>query len=243
MISLQDSIKYIAIAAIIYFLLKAFAADKLKEEHIILLVVLIMALIIFIANQNFTCPNKRRFEGYQMTDTAIVNSVYPGPNNTNLPLDKPTEWDNTQYPDQDIQDMKDIMAIDKETYEKLTENEKKAIDKIRSNYTNEMVYTTTHPFNTIPLGTQLYGYTFLPPENWFRAYERPPVCITDKKCPVCPIADATTSGLMEFDASNNILGPDGIDVRYVKKILNRHANNSNNINNNRDRIDKLIASI
>lgn len=240
MISLQDSIKYIAVAAIIYFLLKAFVADKLGEEYIILLVVIIMALVIFIANQNFTCPNKRRLEGYQMTNPAIVNSVYPGPTNTNEPLDKPTEWNNTQYPDADIEDMKDIMAIDKETYEKLNENEKKAIDRIRSNYTNEMVYTTTHPFNTVPLGTQLYGYTFLPPENWFRAYERPPVCITDKKCPVCPVADASTSGLMEFDASNNILGPNGIDVRYVKRVLNRLTNDTND---NRSKINRLIASI
>ena len=221
MFTLQDSIKYIAIAAIIYFLLKGFSIGKLSEQHIILLVVAIMAIIIFIACQQFTCP-KRRLEGYQMTDTAVTTSVYPGPDNTDQPLDKPKEWDNTQYPDDDIQDMKDIMAIDKETYDRLTENEKKAIDKIRAGYTNEMVYTTTHPFNTVPLGTQLYGYTFLPPENWFRAYERPPVCITDKKCPVCPVADASTSGLLEFDASNNILGPDGIDVRYVKKILNRN---------------------
>jgi hypothetical protein len=113
------------------------------------------------------------------------------------------------------------MGIDKQTYEKLIENEKKAMNKIREKQRDEMVYTNTHPFNTIPLGTQLYGYTYLPPENWFRAYERPPVCVTDKQCPVCPIAESNTSGLMEFDTTNNVLGPDGINLRYVKSKLNR----------------------
>ena len=79
------------------------------------------------------------------------------------------------------------------------------MDRIAGGYKDEMVYTSTHPFNTVPLGTQLYGYTYLPPENWFRAYERPPVCVTDDRSPVVPVySSAGVSELMQFDTTNNI---------------------------------------
>lgn len=221
MFTLQDAIKYIGLAAIIYFLIKAFAANKLPDKYIIVLVILIMAIVIFIVNQQTKCPRKT-VEGYQITPPSIVPSIYPGPDNKDPVLDKPDEWVVKDYTNEDIENLKDIMGINKETYEKLKENEQRAVDKITAGYKNEMVYTTTHPFNTIPLGTQIYGYTYLPPENWFRAYERPPVCISDKRCSVCPIADASVSGLMEFDASNNVLGATGIDLRYAKRVLNRN---------------------
>ena len=227
MISIQDGIKYIGLAAIIYFLVKAFAANKLTNQQIALLVLCIMVIVIFIASQQFVCSNKNRIEGYQVTNTPVTDSVYAGPDSTDETLDTPNEFPNTQCPDDDMEDMKDIMHIDKKIYDQLTANEQKAIDAIRAKYSNEMVYTQTHPFNTIPLGTQLYGYTYLPPENWFRAYERPPVCITDKQCEVCPVAGASTSGLMEFDTTNNLSGPAGIDVRYVKHVLNKNKTNEN----------------
>jgi hypothetical protein len=233
MFSLQDGIKYVGLAIIIFFLIKAFISDKMDNKQIVVLVIAIMAIVIFLVCHRSDCP-KERFknqrerklagrEYYEITDPPIVDSIYPGPENTEersaplLPPPPPIKNRN-----KDIQDFMDIMGIDKQLYEKLIKRENKAKEKIRQNYRDEMVYTTTNPFNTVPLGTQLYGYTYLPPENWFRAYERPPVCVSDSRCPVCPIADGgSTSGLMEFDTSNNIMGPDGIDLRYVKRVLNK----------------------
>jgi len=124
--------------------------------------------------------------------------------------------------------LKDIMGIDKEVYEKLGQEEQEAMGKIVGRYRDEMVYTSTHPFNTVPLGTQLYGYTYLPPENWFRAYEKPPVCVTDRRCPVEPIySGKDTVDLMEFDTSNNVLGPEGMDIRYIKKKINDNIQTKN----------------
>ena len=62
-----------------------------------------------------------------------------------------------------------------------------------------MVNTTTNPLNTVPLGTQLYGYTYMPPENWFRAYEQPPVCITDNNTTVNPVTDPSINCLLEYE--------------------------------------------
>lgn len=222
MFSLQDLIKYLGSAAIIYFLIKAFTHDKLNNTNISIIVICIMALIIFITMQNSSCSTKNKIEGYQSVNQYMVDSVYANPNNEesyHAILNK----DNT-YEDEDVRDFKDIMGIDKKMYEKMEQNEKKAMKKIKSKYQDEMVYTTTHPFNTVPLGTQLYGYTFLPPENWFRAYERPPICITDKVNKVQSVADPSIAGLLEFDTTTNIVGPKGIDHRYIKNVIHRGNN-------------------
>lgn len=223
MISLQDGIKYLGLTAIVYFLIKAFANDKLDNKQLVILVVLIMAIVIFIVNQQVTCPKKMaKMEHYRITEPPLVDSIYPGPSNVNEPLGK-LEKLSLPLPDQDadLEDFKSIMGIDEKVYKALVGEEIAAEKAIRSRYENEMVFTDSHPFNTIPLGTQLYGYTYLPPENWFRAYERPPVCVTEKRCPVCPIAESSTADLMHFDTANNVMGPDGINLRYVKKMLNK----------------------
>uniref|UniRef100_A0A6C0LTF7 Uncharacterized protein n=1 Tax=viral metagenome TaxID=1070528 RepID=A0A6C0LTF7_9ZZZZ len=229
MISLQEIIKYVGLIAIIYFLVKAFSEDKLSTNQVLLLSLLILIVAAFVLykskNECIKIQPIQKNEHYQITDPPVTDSIYPGPENREEKLDSVEEDPsplNGPNIDKDIRDFKDIMTIDKKTYAALIAEEQRAEDRIKNNYRDEMVYTSTHPFNTIPLGTQLYGYTYLPPENWFRAYERPPVCVTDKRCPVCPVAEGgKTSGLMEFDTSNNVVGPDGINLRYVKKILNK----------------------
>jgi hypothetical protein len=221
MITFLDLIKYLGLAVIVYLLIKAFVGSKISNEAILILTIIIMAIAIFLMNQCAACPNRYVTEGYRVTDPPIVDSIYPGPDQSDSDLGNPENPMLIKYTDKDVQDFKDIMGIDKKTYEQIVKNEQKAEKKIRSKWGNEMVFTNTHPFNTVPLGTQLYGYTYLPPENWFRAYERPPVCVTDKRCPVCPIADSGTADLLEFDTSNNAVAPEGINLRYIKRVLNR----------------------
>lgn len=208
MISLQDKIiAFVGLTAIIYFLLKAFAGDKLDSTQTILLLLCIMIPVVFVCYQSISkCKSPTSKEHYQVTAPPVTSSVYPGPPNKDPVLGK------VQIPpplpqasdDLDIQDFKDIMPINKKIYADLVDNEEIAKNKIRQTYTNEMVFTESHPFNTVPLGTQMYGYTFLPPENWFRAYDRPPVCITDRRPLMEPIADGnSTRDLLEFDTVGN----------------------------------------
>lgn len=205
MITVIDGVKYVGLAAIIYFLIKSFANNQLSNLQILMIVIFIMILVIFIVGQNTECSQKSR-ERFEIT-----------PNNPET---------NNQLPEIDYNQnevLRDIdeLGLDKNRYERILADEKEAMDKIKSGYKNEMVYTQSHPFNTVPLGSQLYGYTFLPPENWFRAYDKPPVCITDKKCTVCPMNEPSTAGLLEFDSTNNIMGPMGIDTNYIQKVLNK----------------------
>lgn len=212
MITFIDGVKYLGLAAIIYFLLKSFVNDKLSNTQILIIVISIMVLVIFIIGQNSEC-SKRRKEGFETSQTNNEVIVDTEPNSK-----EPEEIDYNQ--NAVLRDIA-VFGLDKNRYEKILADEKEAMDKIKSGYQNEMIYTQTHPFNTVPLGSRLYGYTFLPPENWFRAYERPPVCITDKKCTVCPMNEPSTAGLLEFDSANNTMGPMGIDTNYISKVLNK----------------------
>lgn len=68
-----------------------------------------------------------------------------------------------------------------------------------------------------------YGYSILPPENWYPQPPRPPVCVTDNRCPVCPTF--TSNGVLdlkEWDDSRKIMGPANINVEYVQERLNKN---------------------
>jgi hypothetical protein len=87
--------------------------------------------------------------------------------------------------------------------------------------------TSYSDYNTLPLSTTLgnmdyeYGYTFLPPANWYPTPPHPPVCITEKKCPVCPVyTNGTNIDLKNWDDSRRITPPDNIDISVVTDKLN-----------------------
>ena len=71
-----------------------------------------------------------------------------------------------------------------------------------------------------------FGYSFLPPEKWYPQPPNPPVCVSEKKCPVCPVVTAGTDGNMtwtdvrDFDKSRRITPPDRINTDYIKDKLN-----------------------
>jgi len=66
-----------------------------------------------------------------------------------------------------------------------------------------------------------YGYSFLPPEKWYPQPPHPPVCVSEKRCPVCPsYTTGTIADLKEFEASRRITPPDVINTEYVTDKLN-----------------------
>jgi hypothetical protein len=207
------------IAIVSACLIKGLVKDVSNNRLMIIILGIVAFIFIIMKETTSKCKIK---ENYQITDTPLVDSIYDGPDNeehadAEVIVRKPAKFD-----DKDLDDLENIMGIDKDVLRKLIENEKKAKDVIRKTWRDEMVYTDSNPFNTVPLGTQLYGYTYLPPENWFRAYERPPVCVTDSPNNVMPIVEQDTIGLMQFDAARNISGPMDMNLRYIKKKLNKN---------------------
>src|SRR5438876_1152761 len=100
-ITVENSIIYLGLTAIIFFLIKAFTYNKIPNGHIAVLTILIMILIIFITMQKDCRVNK--VEGYQMTGKPIKNNKHNLSSNS-LEIDK------------DVQDFKDIIGIDKKMY-------------------------------------------------------------------------------------------------------------------------------
>jgi len=90
--------------------------------------------------------------------------------------------------------------------------------------TNEMPYTDYHH---LPLSDNYkpdmfeYGYSFLPPEKWYPQPPFPPVCVSEKRCPVCPTnTTGTPIDVKEWHSSRRITPPDNINTDYIKEKLN-----------------------
>ena len=90
--------------------------------------------------------------------------------------------------------------------------------------TNDMPYDD---FNHLPVSAKYktqpadFGYSFLPPENWYPQPPNPPICVSEKQCPVCPIyTSGTNLDVKEWHESDRITPPDNINTKFVKEKLN-----------------------
>lgn len=89
---------------------------------------------------------------------------------------------------------------------------------------DELVYNYVD-FNQIPYDDSKsnfeYGYSFIPPTNWFPVPTHPPVCVTTRRHNVCAIPTSGTDlNLKEWNSSRRISQPDNINVKYIKEKLN-----------------------
>jgi hypothetical protein len=80
-------------------------------------------------------------------------------------------------------------------------------------------------YNSMPVnyntGSFEYGYSFLPPAQWYPVPPHPPVCVAEKQCPVCPVfTQGTNLELKEWDDSRRITPADEINVAAIEKKLN-----------------------
>ena len=88
---------------------------------------------------------------------------------------------------------------------------------------NEMQYTDYFimPITAEDEGSFEEGYSILPPSKWYPVPPHPPVCVTEKQCPVCPVM---TSGapvdLKEWNDSRRITPGDVINIDYAKDKMN-----------------------
>jgi hypothetical protein len=94
--------------------------------------------------------------------------------------------------------------------------------------TSEMKYTELPPEMHQPLGTYDntftndfdHGYTYLNTDKWSVPMRRPPVCIQEKECPVCPtFTTGTNMELKDFPMTVNY--PEKINVNYIQDKMNK----------------------
>ena len=87
---------------------------------------------------------------------------------------------------------------------------------------NEMIYSD---FNRLPPSFNdkdfEYGYSFLPPKDWYPLPPYPPVCVSASSAPVQPVyLDTTTMDLKEWHENQKITQPDSINTSYITNVLN-----------------------
>jgi hypothetical protein len=91
---------------------------------------------------------------------------------------------------------------------------------------SDLEYNQFNTHNMRPLGEGLQSwkndYVMLNTDKWAPAQNPPPVCKTEKKCPVCPHVSAgyakNYTTLKDFNPSRKVMGPDNINSAYLEKL-------------------------
>jgi len=91
---------------------------------------------------------------------------------------------------------------------------------------SDLEYNQFNTHNMRPLGEGLQSwkndYIMLNTDKWAPAQNPPPVCKTEKKCPVCPHVSAgyakNYTTLKDFNPSRKVMGPDNINSAYLEKL-------------------------
>ena len=87
---------------------------------------------------------------------------------------------------------------------------------------NEMRYSD---FNRMPPSFNKddfeYGYSYLPPKDWYPLPPYPPVCSSSKMCPVQPVyIDNETMDLKEWHETQKITPPESINTTFIANQMN-----------------------
>jgi len=92
---------------------------------------------------------------------------------------------------------------------------------------SELKYGDFNYITPLNKGMANQDYTFISPYNWYPIAPVPPVCVTNKSCSTCPVVISSGQDYMnwasmdDFDKSRRFTGNMGINIDYVKDVLNK----------------------
>lgn len=91
---------------------------------------------------------------------------------------------------------------------------------------SELKYGDYNYIGPLNSGMTNSDYTFVSPNNWYPVPPHPPVCVTNKQCTTCPVTISDGQDYMQwatledFDKARRFTGNMGINIDYVKNVLN-----------------------
>ena len=102
------------------------------------------------------------------------------------------------------------------------QNEQELTDpNMYSNFEIPYVDYNNMPLFEVNSGSFEYGYSFLPPTAWYPTPPHPPVCVSEKRAPVCPVyTNGAHVDLKEWDYARRIFPPDQINTAIIEAKLN-----------------------
>ena len=216
MFHINNILKYVGLTVFVYFLIKTFSNNNMTNTQIYVVVGLVVMTVFIMANNNEgSCP--RRFaEGYKKKDkkntSPTTGHTHPTTGHTHSTTGHPTtghshdtddehESDtDDDYETEENMELKKSVGFRDDVHKKIKEQESKAKQKVISK--KKKTKSRTNPLNTVPLGTSHFNYTMMPVENWFRAYDKPPICLPssndDDDDEVKPTEHKQTANLMHI---------------------------------------------
>ena len=91
---------------------------------------------------------------------------------------------------------------------------------------SEMKYGDFNYISPLNKGMTNRMYTYIAPNNWYPINPHPPVCVTNKNCTTVPITISNGNEYMQwaslddFDNARRFTGNMGINLEYIKNVLN-----------------------
>jgi hypothetical protein len=91
---------------------------------------------------------------------------------------------------------------------------------------SEMKYGDFNYISPLNEGMTNRMYTYIAPNNWYPINPHPPVCVTNKNCTTAPITISNGNEYMQwaslddFDNARRFTGNMGINLEYIKNVLN-----------------------
>lgn len=119
---------------------------------------------------------------------------------------------------------------DGKTYYNKIYKESSQAPKTYESLNSELKYGDYNYIGPLNKGMTNKEYTFISPDNWFPVSPFPPVCVTNKQCTTCPIQInngndyMSFASLEEFDQARRFSGNMGINIEYIKNVLNNDSN-------------------
>lgn len=205
---LQSQIIRYLIFAILIFVLVVFVPNSklsFKDTTVLTIILtLVISIIEVLTTVVVVAPENFDEIQQQITPTPeqnkspkIITDTHTTPNLNNTPIQPPTSHN---------------------TIKAIGSREKDDV------ITDDMPYTD---YNHLPMADMNgksafeFGYSFLPPEKWYPTPPFPPVCVTEKKCNVCPtFTEGTPVDAKEWNQTTRITPPDRINTDFVEEKLN-----------------------
>lgn len=229
---LKKTIKGALLVLGIYFLLTVVPRTKLDDRDI-----LIISLVLFVAYlfyENLIVNNaENKAENLDPTISSEQKNTFSFMMPDSIKVEEPIFLPQVKECDTckiDIKDNNDVKKISNDegniahTYQPIRKYPSVGSRMNDGILTNEIQYTD---YNTLPIGANIdskiddFTYTFLPPDKWYPVPPHPPICITEKQCPVCPITTTgTLANLKEWSEASRVTPGDQINTTYLNEKLN-----------------------
>ena len=237
-------IKYLIIGCVIFGMIVFIPCNKLGiRDSIILSIILTLSLaIIENVSTIMTNPQTEKFDSVIPVANSVVKPVVqsdvkpigqPIVNSTEVKPQLATpeikqDTTTTVKVDTTVVKSNEVKPTTSTLYKDAPHGEDKEATGTRA---DDDVITTDLPYSDdahhLPLPDNYnissfeYGDSFLPPEKWYPTPPFPPVCVSEKRCPVCPVYTiGTPIDVKEWHEAGKIMPPAGINTKFIKERLN-----------------------